>query len=200
MADVRPVIRFKLLNASSESASRIAHLNRPGEAEEGRMRSDRLLSDNDRKEQLSVAFAKAIAAKAGYVTSQPSLDRDSVDLTVSAGGDMSPSLALQMKATSVATWTDAGLPFVLKRKNYDDLRARRIIPLILVVLEMPQDESDWFIWKEDELVLRRCAWWLSIKGSPAIETESRTVHIPRSQPFNADSLPDLMRRIREGQL
>ncbi len=46
----------------------------------------RLLTANDEKEGLSVAYVKALATRAGFVTSTPDTDRDSVDMRVQAGG------------------------------------------------------------------------------------------------------------------
>jgi hypothetical protein len=61
--------------------------------------SDALLTTADRQEALSRADVSAIAASAGYVTSRPDLDRDSVDIVFGAGGSMRPSLHVQLKAT-----------------------------------------------------------------------------------------------------
>lgn len=45
-----------------------------------------LLKEPDRKEALSRVYVKALAALAGYTTSVPEPDRDSVDLQIRAGG------------------------------------------------------------------------------------------------------------------
>lgn len=39
-----------------------------------------LLTEQDQKEALSQVYVRALAARAGYTTSTPELDRDSVDL------------------------------------------------------------------------------------------------------------------------
>ncbi len=41
-----------------------------------------LLSDPDRKEGLSLVYVKALTARAGFLTSTPGPDRDSIDLRV----------------------------------------------------------------------------------------------------------------------
>lgn len=46
--------------------------------------TDALLTDSDRKEALSLVYAKAAAARAVYATSIPDQDRDSVDLRIQA--------------------------------------------------------------------------------------------------------------------
>lgn len=164
------------------------------------MVSDSLLSENDQKEQLSVAYVEAVAAKAGYATARYNVDRDSIDFQISAAGSMRPSLGLQLKATSSPVWQGDTLKFVLKRKNYDDLRADRMFPAILVVLVLAEREEEWLSCDETALILRRCAWWVSLKGEAAIETDSKTVYLPQTQMFNPDSLRDLMQRARGGSL
>ncbi len=62
----------------------------------GRERGASLLDTAARKEMLSIAYVRAVAAQAGYAVSPgPCPDRDSVDLTVQAGGTMHPSIDLQ---------------------------------------------------------------------------------------------------------
>ena len=62
--------------------------------------SDTLLSIRDIEERLSIAYVLAVAARAGYTTSERDLDRDGIDLSIQAGGSMRPALDLQLKATS----------------------------------------------------------------------------------------------------
>lgn len=52
------------------------------------------LSENDRKEQLSVAYAWATASKAGFAIASYNLDRNSVDLTFSGSGKKCPSVCV----------------------------------------------------------------------------------------------------------
>ena len=51
-----------------------------------------LLSGPDQKEGLSLAYVKALAARAGFSTAVPDPDRDSVDLRIMAGGPRRPAL------------------------------------------------------------------------------------------------------------
>ena len=103
-----------------------------------------ILTDNQRKEKLSHAFIAALAARDGHMFQQgPDPDMDSIDATVRTGPPGREALDLQLKATSNALTGPAGLRFRLKRKNYNDLATDRAVPLVLVVLELPSDESRW---------------------------------------------------------
>jgi hypothetical protein len=48
--------------------------------------------------------------------------------------------------------------------------------------------------------MRRCAFWLSLKGYAAIDAGSKTVVLPEANRLNPQSLKDLMQRAREGEL
>ena len=84
-----------------------------------------LLSGPDQKEGLSVAYVKALAARAGFATSVPEQDRDSVDLRIMAGGPQRPALDLQLKATAeLADMQDGYRRCRLRIKNHDDPHSR----------------------------------------------------------------------------
>ncbi|MFM6039134.1 MAG: DUF4365 domain-containing protein [Sphaerospermopsis kisseleviana] len=56
-----------------------------------------------------------------------------------------------------------------------------------------QDDS------ETELCLRRCAYWVSLRGQPQTQnTETVTVYIPRKNVFTVDALKNLMQTIQTG--
>ena len=105
-----------------------------------------------------------------------------------------------MKATSTAVVKEDGLHFPLKRKNYDDLRVHRAVPLILVIVELPATDSRWIDFHKKRVTLRRRAWWASLRGQDAITGSQKTIIVPRSQVLNVNVLIDLMVRTREGKL
>ena len=60
---------------------------------------DSLMSPEDREEALSKAYVLAVTGAAGFSTAEYDFDRSGTDLLVQGGGDFSPMLALQLKAT-----------------------------------------------------------------------------------------------------
>lgn len=122
-------------------ADRSSFSSEPTTATPGRPPHDRPAPTSaDQKAALSVVYAKAVAARAGYVTSVPDLDRDGVDLRIEAGGAMRPALDLQLKATArLGVPAFGSLTFALKRRNYDLLRVDTQTPRILVVLVLPDN-------------------------------------------------------------
>jgi uncharacterized protein DUF4365 len=168
-----------------------------------------MLTENDVKEELSVAYALAVSAYAGFSLELTRKDRDSVDVTVCAskllceGAAMqSPKLDIQLKAQSFKALADGPIPFDLKKKNYDDLIGRRTVPRILVVLVMPQDRGEWVSCTPESLVLRRSAYWMSLaRMPPTTNTRSQRLYLPRNQEFNPRTLKRLLECVaREEEL
>ena len=159
-----------------------------------------LLTAADQKERLSLLYINALVVRAGFVTSVPEADRDSIDLRIQAGGPRRPALDLQLKATAALAEPQDGLVrFRLAIKNYDDLRDEPQTPRLLVVFELPPDESRWMTVTKEELVLRRRAYWLSLRGFPeSAGQQTRTVYIPEHNVFDVEALRELMERSRTG--
>jgi len=158
-----------------------------------------LLTVPDQKEGLSLVYANALATRAGFVTSQPKFDRDSVDLRVQAGGVQRPALDLQLKATARIRESLSGVySSRLSVKNYNDLRVPTQTPRLLVVLELPSDEAQWMTVSPEELVLRRRAYWLSLRGYGEVSGQkSVTVRIPKNNIFDVQALQRLMELSRK---
>jgi hypothetical protein len=163
--------------------------------------SDALLSTQDQQEALSRTYASAIAARAGYTIYPPAdFDRDSIDLGFNAGGKMRPNLHAQLKATINLRKSGAFLKFSLKKKNYDDLRVETQVPRILVVLALPKNEATWLDVSVTRLIMRRCAYWMSLRGQPDLNEgqQSVTVSLPDKNRFDVDGLKQLMDMARSG--
>lgn len=159
-----------------------------------------MLSPDDIREQLSIAYIHAVASRAGYAWERTSMDRDSIDGRVHARGLVgdgavlrSPHLALQLKATTTIVGDADPMPFALKQKNYDDLRGRCAEPRYLALFVMPADETEWLRLSADALVLRRCMYWLSLRNAPDSGNDTATtVHVPRANVLDVDALKRLM--------
>lgn len=161
---------------------------------------------SQRKEQFSIAFVRAIASVAGYAVYKQEVDEDSVDIGIAARGGSgtvrSPRLELQLKCTAQAVWRQNALLFPLKKKNYDDLRGEDLlVPRILVVLCVPSQLDDWLTHSADALVLRYCAYWLSLRlFEERQNARSVTVALPQANAFNVVALHGMMQRIARKEL
>lgn len=161
--------------------------------------SNSILASGDRKEGLSRAYVQAVAAAAGYTLAEQNFDRDGVDVQVRAGGAMRPSLDIQLKATVLLEERGAHWRFRLPKRNYDLLRERTMVPRVLVVLNLPEDEEHWLSVSPEQLVMRRCAYWVAITGAPESgNTSTVTVSIPTANRLDVRALNNLMDWARNG--
>jgi Domain of unknown function (DUF4365) len=159
---------------------------------------------NDKKEHFSYAYFRAVVCAAGFCVYRPEVDKDSIDLGIAMDGPgqttRSPRLETQVKCTAAGELADDRLSFQLKLKNYDDLRFENfLVPRILVVITVPENEDDWIAQTDRELALRHCGYWVSLRGKPAYAGAAVdpkvTIHLPRNQPFSVLEVRRLMEMV-----
>ena len=104
---------------------------------------DKILTSGDRKEALSRAYVAVVAASAGYTLAVQDFDRDGVDVQIRTGVAMRPSLDIQLKASAhLGEGREEEFRYPLPCRNYDLLREQTLVPRILVVLDLPEDEAN----------------------------------------------------------
>ena len=149
-----------------------------------------------------MAYAHAVAARAGYVTAVYDLDRDGIDLRIQAGGPMRPALELQLKATiNLGNPSDGAFRFPLPSRNHNLLCIATQTPRLLVVLDLPRDRDQWMTVTNDELVLRHRAYWANLYGRDETANDHTiTIPIPVRNVFDVPNLQDLMEQSRSGRI
>jgi hypothetical protein len=109
------------------------------------------------------------------------------------GQPQSPRVEAQVKATVGLDLTTEQIRFPLKVKNYNDLCGDHYVPRVLVVVLLPEAVEDWLQQTEEQLVLRRCGYWLSLADrSESANVSSVTVQLPRTQVFSVSGLRKLL--------
>lgn len=159
-----------------------------------------MLTENQIKEELSIAYIHAIAAKVGFSCERPKIDMDSIDVEIKSHGYLSPNstlyspeIKLQLKATSNININDDNIHFSLPVNNYNDLRSNSMTPRLLVIFELPEDKTEWLQHSAEELIMRKCAYWVNLNGEPETSNQSTvTVKIPKQQVLSPDELYQLM--------
>jgi hypothetical protein len=158
-----------------------------------------------RQEAVSRAYIHAIAARCGLGCSSRDFDCG-IDLSVHTIRRVGHryvesgfNLDIQAKSTTTAVVTPAQVLYDMEVKTYDDLRDTGVgCPRMVVLLVMPDDETTWTEQNEDHLLLRKCAYWASLKGMPATtNTATIRVAIPRVNVFSVDALTRLMDKVRK---
>ena len=62
-----------------------------------------------------------------------------------------------------------------------------------MVVCLPEDDAQWLEWAPEQLVIRRCAWWVSLRGAPESMNDSgQTILLPRKQHFYPETLREIM--------
>ena len=158
------------------------------------------MTPNQQMEELSFAYVKGIAARAGFKVARPIPDTDSVDGILMSDQGRRPRVDFQAKSTTRDLLHTDSIHFPLPVKNYNELRADTMVPRILVVLLMPADAEEWLTQSAEELCLRHCAYWLSLEGWPTTTNPSNiTVSVPAANVFSVEQLTDLMGKIERGE-
>ena len=150
---------------------------------------------NTQKSRFSLAHIEAVASHAGFQVEEVKVDRDSVDGTLKADFGKRPRIEFQAKATAKDIILDSHIHFPLPIKNYNDLRLEAINPRILIVAILPPEIEDWVNQTDEELCLRHCSYWMSLRDEPATSNQNTiTVRLPLDNVFNSTRLVDLMQR------
>ena len=68
------------------------------------------------------------------------------------------------------------------------------------MLFLPREKYLWLKISEEQLILKRCAYWISLFGAPDSDNKSgQTVFLKKSQRFDPSGLKELMVKIAQGQ-
>ena len=161
-----------------------------------------MMTREDRQEALSLAYIKAVAAFAGMTYSFRAKDYG-IDISLHEVArrdnnlfELGLQLDMQVKSTTSVIETRSTIAYDLPIKGYDDLRFESAIPRILAVFILPPDEADWLRHSKTKLELRKCLYWLSLRGRPGVRNRSSIrVTIPKRQVFTPASLRWIMGRI-----
>ena len=161
------------------------------------------------QEEFSYAYLYTIAAVAGYElrVKGRALDNSGIDISIEVPGQigrlLSPKFDAQVKCISDSTIIrEEAIYYPLAIHNY-----RRLIhpnpssPQLLIVVFVPRDTTDWLSVSEDQSLIKKCAYWMSLKGAtPTQNTETITIHIPRKNLLTPDTLQIIMQTIAEGEV
>jgi hypothetical protein len=153
------------------------------------------MTENDIKEQLSNNYIKIIAANKGYMLDKPGNDYGA-DFMVSRtttyihNGSTrylkdNKYIDIQLKATTENGITiDAAsgtIKYTLEVKNFNDLVVRKntnnLTPLVLILYILPVDKNHWVDMNNNEILLRKNAYWYVPPDGTAFSNNVATVTI-----------------------
>lgn len=163
-----------------------------------------------RMEDMSEAYLRALCAANGYSIVKVEHDNDGLDIAVRCKGKaaddsilVSTEVEIQLKSShaKITSHQDGSITYALEVKNYKWLiDTNRMIPLILVVFHMPSDENDWIEQNIDWLKIKKCAYWISLKGENDTDNkETISIDLPAGNMLTKDSLKEIMVKISKQQ-
>jgi len=166
------------------------------------------MTDAVRKEELSKSYLNAICAVKGISMEVQTHDDDGIDVILKKiikrenGNKYNAQISVQLKSTSSNYNENPDYyTYPLKKKNYDDLLMPATLKSYLFLLIMPKNENDWVIQSIEELIIRKCMYWLDLKGFPEQPNEtSVTVYLPKSNIVTSDTLENILMNIAEEDL
>lgn len=167
--------------------------------------------------ELSYAYLHAVASAAGMacVVADRHNDNAGVDAKLTGWGPFpnggfleEVDLKVQLKATirNPSIKNIDGKEYLSYKfegiSQYNALRSQALsTPRILVVLFLPQDQLQWIDHSHEALLLRKCAYWVSLRSAPKSDNStSQTVYLPKDQCFDKDGLLRLMGDISRGEV
>lgn len=165
------------------------------------------MTPKQRQEEISKAYLHAVAARCGFTVASWTQDHGGIDATVGAASTVGagtisrPKVDIQLKATTQQDLVrDDFVSWTLEIAHYDSLRAAASIPHLLVVLVLPENADDGIEHTAEQLVIRRCAYWVKMTGmDEADRTSTKTVRLPRSNVFSPDALREILGKISRNE-
>lgn len=163
---------------------------------------------NDVKEMLSHSYLSSIASYIGaaFIPMPRTMDNDGADASIRMPmGRMegvrnpNPALDVQMKATSTPGFDREMryLNFDIGTGNYQRMHnADRSPPIILMVLVLPEDKSEWLKVEDEKQTQTRYMLWYNVADCTEKINNKKTIRlkIPLNNRVNADSLSYLLKK------
>lgn len=166
------------------------------------------MNPQDFKEDLSISYLRAIAAQAGVTFELRRKDGDSKDVDLcknvmtNSGDSFNAEFSVQLKATcssSVYTENEDTIKYNLKVKNYNDLCKKGTKEIILCLLVLPDNSDEWVTQSANDLVLKRCMYWYSLKGNQESSNSSTvTIEIPKTNIMSVETMQEMICKIANG--
>jgi hypothetical protein len=168
------------------------------------------LDPKDIESELSYAYLHAVASKAGIGCKIPPRHEDNrgVDAILTCWEQFPDcyreeiDLKIQLKATiQEPSQTDTHFSYFFKgAKQYDFLREEtQRIHRLLVVLFLPINEEEWLSVQPDYLILKNCAYWISLRGAESGNSSGQTVYLPKEQLLTPENLRAIFAKLARNE-
>lgn len=163
------------------------------------------ITEQHTEESLCFAHIYAVAGVAGvnYSVNRYDYGIDGKFTPVVRRGDrlIDSGFPLDYQAKATTDWElrDNQIVYDLEAKTYNDFvhRTPAESSMILILLCLPKNRSDWHAASCYETILRNCCYWHIITGEPTENTATKRIFIPNENLLTPASLNELLRLERE---
>ena len=154
-----------------------------------------MLPDTEIQKELSEAYLRAVVFRRGLNLQYFENDRG-FDGTIVFPRKGVDKVDYQLKATTVYSIRNDAIVYDLDVKNYNLLIEEEGSPSVLILFIMPNDPQQWLAQSDEELSLRKCAYWVSLMGEPISgNTSTQRVEVPLAQRFGPDTLFHMLNQL-----
>jgi len=160
------------------------------------------MPENEIKSELSVAYVHAVVSRLGcacQITGR-SVDNMGIDLilkfrgTFDSIGYRNITLDVQVKSTASTLKYDSQGRIILDGTSsavYNDFCEKNRSPSAIIILfVLPDNPDGWVHQDEEHLLMRRCAYWVSLWGAEECKKDTKRIFIPKTQLFCVEQLRD----------
>lgn len=155
------------------------------------------------QEEISISYFSAVAAKANAAPEIKRRDEDGIDafvtknIALADGVSLDSTISFQIKTVySSSNYhfdSNADIIYKLKVKNYNDLVRGSNLEKYLALLIMPSDPETWVEQTSDQLTIKKCMYYVSLKGLlPSANEETVSITIPKENVFDVSHLNSLL--------
>jgi hypothetical protein len=156
--------------------------------------------ENIQKEEFSIAYLRAVCAKAKVAFTLNPRDDDGVDVflkkTITIDGvDYDSTIEAQLKSTTLKSVTENDTTYIYKfrAKNYNDMLRKSCGLRLLMLLVLPTDDSEWFSQDMDRLILKKCMYYKSFENEQTTNnTDSISISIDKSNICTPENIEKMM--------
>ena len=161
--------------------------------------------ESKRKEEISLSYLNAICAFVGIGVTVNKHDDDGIDvflqkiISLQSGGKLNTNITAQLKSTSQQlVETDEIIRYQLKVKNYNDLCRKSTSQQLLFVLVLPNEEAEWIKHNVDELVIKKCMYWVDLSNNTeSTNVDNITIELSKKNYVSSETLIQIFEKVAE---
>lgn len=174
-----------------------------------------MLTTQHSMEMLNRAYVFALASQARLNLRPDALSPDEYDygldgrfsmLTIRNGKPVPTGCELHYQLKATTLWKDIGtnIEYKIRKAAYNKMafqNSNRFNPILLFVFCLPPGPSDWAIFDESELMIRKCCYWFYVGDIPLDSEEGvHSLLIPKGNLLTPEVITTLLNKVERREV